>query len=222
MSVNTFDDRKKLHRLIDGMASSCDRKLTDEAADEYFRHLSHYSPDTVGLAIDNLVSMATPGKDGFHSIPMVGEIINEIKRMRAEKAMSVIPEWCSICNNSGIVLVEYKDRQPVAYRCSCLNGSRHDKGIKPWSDVKDRLGVPEDVFPVKLPITSLAGIEAMGPNDAFENGVEVGKICETCKQPYSFRHDRRMTKQDLKEFHARPAECEPCYVERGKRHGLWT
>lgn len=222
MATDSFEFRKKFRKLFENMAASADRKLTDEQADAFFKGLSHYDIDILGMAVDNLISSYLPNRDGFHSMPTVSEIINEIKRIRTEQSLKIVPEWCDICHNSGLVVVERSAHQPLAYRCECKNGDRQDRGIKPWSAVKEKYQPPDDVFPSALPLLTVEMIDQLPHDQVFDGGCEVGKVCATCEKPYSIRHERPMTKKALKEFHSRTPECEPCYIERGRRAGLWT
>jgi hypothetical protein len=216
------DDRGKFGRIIDTLAASMGRKLSPEEAHAYYQGLSHYGLELLQKATNNLIDAYLPNKDGFHNVPTVSEILAEIKSVKAEKALKVIPEWCDVCNSTGLVLVDFKDRQPLAYRCECKNGDRQDRGIKPWAEVKSKYTPPDDVFPALLSIVTKEQVSMMAPGDVLEEGCEVSKMCETCNKPYSVRHDRRITGKDLKQIHSRPPECESCFIERGRKSGLWT
>lgn len=221
-SPSPFEKRKQLHKLIDGLALSCDRKLTDDQANEYFRHLIHYPIEVIGLAMDNLARAATPGGDGFRAVPMVGEIIREVRGILAERVTHAIPAWCDTCRGTGLVIVESPDRQPIVYRCDCRNGEKRDRTIRSWGDVRERYESGFDVFPVKLPLVTMFTMPDLDDSQVFEDGVEVAKVCAVCNQTYNFRHESRITAVELKIFHASPAECQSCYVERGRKAGMWT
>ena len=214
--------REKFAKLIGRMAASADRKLTPEQADAYWRGLSHFPMEALGLAVDNLIRETKSGPDGFRHLPAVGDIIAEIRAMKADKASKVIPAYCSKCANSGLVLLQSSKGQGTAYRCDCPNGDRQDRSIKTWAEVREHYEPPEDPPIPDLQSMTVESIAALTDRERLEQGCEVHKMCDTCKKPYSVRHDYPISGKDLKEIHLRTALCEPCFIELGRRRGVWT
>ena len=216
-----FTERRKLLELVAKMHTAIGGpKMTDEKVQEYQRRLSFYPLDIVAKAIDEAVGNVTSGPDGFREVPAVGDILRIIKAGQTDRAMSRIQTWCQLCGNTGFVSVLFPDRQPLVYRCECANGAHHDPSIRSWADVKGKYTPPEEKPAPKLP---LAAQEAVGDEDNYEGGCEIIRVCETCGLNYTIRHERPITGAELKQIYAtRPGLCEPCFVEAGKKLGLWT
>ena len=222
MTQDNIEFRKKFRRMFENVAASMDRKLTDEQATAYYHGLCRYDLGLLAIALDNLLSVAVTDKDGYRNLPTVGDIITEVRHLKAEKASRALPFRCAICNNSGLVMVDSPDRQPIAYRCECGNGDRQDKGIKSWAEVKHKYAPPADYAPPPLPLVTIQMIEMMPDNQVYEGGCEVNRLCETCNAPYSVRHERRITGQTLKEFYTRPGICDSCFDKEGRKLHLWA
>jgi hypothetical protein len=156
---------------------------------------------------------------GYYKFPTLAEIMDAIKDCSSETKLQA-PAYCRECNSTGMIIAEVKGYN-TAYRCSCENGKRISKRIRPFSDVAGLFGDPPE--PDWLPLIALPDLESMRPADVFGGGVAVGKVCGTCWKPFRFEHRRRISVRDLREFHLkRESLCEDCYVEIGKAKGIYT
>ena len=204
----------------DDFKGMCDRvarvtgRIDEETRKVYYEALKDHDRNVVFLA------MRRVGKDhGFYKFPTIAEIMDAIRDVSS--GPRTVPTWCEKCNLTGFIIAE-RDGHSTAFRCDCPNGARLSKRIRPFSEVSGLYGADLPAEPGPLPIVPVDGIEALPPGYAFEEGVAVEKLCGACWEPYRFAHRRRITKEGLMEFHlSRPAMCDKCYIEEGRKHGHW-
>lgn len=178
----------------------------------YWDSLKDHDRDTVFRA------MRRVGKEhGFYKFPTIAEIMDAIRDCADSRKGA--PAWCEKCNMTGFVLAE-KDGYTNAYRCDCQNGMRISRAIRPFSQVEgfyEGKGEPDH-----RPVIKFEALDAIDDGYLFKDGLVVEKTCGLCWKPYKFEHHRKIMAKDVKEIHQpRPSVCMDCYIEDGRKKGLW-
>lgn len=210
------------YRVFDRFFGAKGRKLDENILRGYWKALGNYDINHLSKALDNLAT------EESEFMPDAGTIIAEIKRIRgydrAHRARASVPAWCEICSGTGMVLIGRPHNGAVyetAYACKCQNGSRH-AFLKP---IPPDFVPPCDIPEKKLPLVNLEALAAADPSYVWDEGVCVTKLCAGCHNPYITRHERRVSAGEIQAFHintSRPPQCEPCFIEAGRRAGLWV
>jgi len=210
------------YRVFERFFGAKGRKLDEKVLDGYWHVLGNYQLDILSKALDNIAV-----KDDQY-LPDAGAIIAEMGLIRSSDTKTIVPVYCPACSCAGIVLVTkvYNGTAYAsAYRCDCANGSRVDRRIGSISSIGGIHIAPEDAIEKRLPITSLEELRSHLKGHVWEDGVEVSMMCADCHKPYSVRHERRVSAAELQTTYlkrTRPYQCEPCFIEEGRRRGAWT
>ena len=207
--IDIVDFRGMVKRLAK-VTGSCD----EETFRIIYEAIKDYKREAVAKGMETLAK-----EHSFYRFPTLAEVIESVKDYTVSPKH--VPVWCDECNSTGIVLVE-KNGRASAYRCSCQNGRRISKKIRQFSEVSG-LYVSDDCPPEALMVVNVEELSGLDRSVVFDKGVSVQRVCETCWEGYRVDHRRKVTAGQLADQHStRPGQCLKCYVEEGKRKGLWT
>jgi hypothetical protein len=207
------------YRAFERLFSAKGRKVDNTILDGYWSVLGNYPIDLLTKAIDNV------SREAGAFMPDAGNIIDEMKRIRDADHSTIVPSYCPDCNNTGLIIIT-KMYNGTSYdsacRCDCPNGGRVDQRIRPI-DRRNLIQVGEKK---KLPIVDLIELAGFPADHVWEEGVEISKVCSACGRGYTVRHERRVCAAELQNTHifnrSTTPQCEDCFIEEGRKRGMWT
>ncbi len=184
----------------------------------YWDRLKRFEPWIIRKAVDR-----TLDESDAEYFPKLAFLVKTATYIRdREEKPKRKPTYCSKCESGGLVLVRIKEdgkERKIAYRCDCANGDRLSREIASIRDLNGKVALRDPIQNESLPKAEYS--ELIGDPGKMFKGILI-KRCKKCSNPYYVKYEREIRVKDLMDLHERSLQlCDPCYINEGRKRGLW-
>ena len=185
----------------------------------YWERLKKFEPWVIRRAVNR--TLDDSDADYFPKLAFIVKTATYIRDQEYNKHKR--PTYCSKCESQGLVVVTIKEdgkEREVAYRCDCLNGEKCSKKIASIKELNGKADLKNNpASSERLPQAEYK--ELIGHPEKMFKGILI-KSCKKCGNHYYVRYEKEIMVRELMETHQRSIGlCDPCYIEKGRKMGLW-
>jgi len=120
------NDKQKFLEKLKEIAASVGRRVTPHEIESYYKHLKSLPLGIVLKAMERALDNKNPHDTfGMRSVPTVPEIKHETRELYRNLPNDK-KKNCEKCNDTGFVLEERPNAQPLAKYCNCFQSLAKD------------------------------------------------------------------------------------------------